>query len=875
MTLPRPLWAKAPFVLLRHPAVLLGVAAAAFLVATAAASAPLLRAGAESAALETRLHELTPLAAGLTIETRPNSVRDPERTDRTRRAAAARLARTLPYVGDAILTSSSFAAVAGTSAAGHEPLYVVPMARTNATQHVKVLQGEPGAGGVWIAASAAQVARVHPGGAIELLSQDARTHTSHKARLRVRAVYRQLDADLANPYWVNFVVRIRSPAVDPPPLPTFLLMSDRELYRLGDELRAPGYENVFELPVTGKMNPARARQVDEAFDRVRRELAHDTPLARSLGCGTSQLTRCHVSTSLTSAMVLAAQSVAALEPVISLLAAFAGLIAVGAAIVAGAFGVRRRASEARLSVVGGECRVAFGSRSALEVALPVLLGAGAGFLFATVLVRTLTPTGTVDGAVFRHAALASGGGALLALAAVTAGAVAARGPSVRRAVHARRKVWVPWEVAPLVAAAVVFVVVERGSGLVRNATAGAHPRLFVLCLPLLVAAGASGLAVRAGRRVVALPRATGVVVYLALRRLAAARALLVMLVVTAAVSCAALTFAEVLGDSLASNSVAKAYVANGSDVQGLIDPLQPLPQSFPFPIAKVIEGFDVGFLDNGDPVDLLAVDPARLRTVVRSPALDRLRESAAPLPAIADSRAAGTTSLWVAGKRIPVRVVATVRSFPGMIAGDALLVLPQAKLERAVRAANAIDPLENANAYVWARGDPADVQAALARSPLEPSFVTTVHHFLDNADLGTAERTYGFLRVVGFGAAAIALIALLLYLHARARSQLVTGALLARMGMTQGRQAASVAVEAALLVAFSGAIGAASALLCAKPLVTRVDPLAQYAPAAVVSVPWALLLASLAVVVAVAAAAGALASVGAARADVGEALRVA
>ena len=44
--------------------------------------------------------------------------------------------------------------------------------------------------------------------------------------------------------------------------------------------------------------------------------------------------------------------------------------------------------------------------------------------------------------------------------------------------------------------------------------------------------------------------------------------------------------------SLANDSVTKAYVANGSDVQGLIDPLQSVPKSFPYPITKVVEGFD-------------------------------------------------------------------------------------------------------------------------------------------------------------------------------------------------------------------------------------------------------------------------------------------
>ena len=148
-------------------------------------------------------------------------------------------------------------------------------------------------------------------------------------------------------------------------------------------------------------------------------------------------------------------------------------------------------------------------------------------------------------------------------------------------------------------------------------------------------------------------------------------------------------------------------------------------------------------------------------------------------------------------------------------------------------------------------------------------------YFLQSADLSTAGRTYGFLRVIALGAAAVALLALLLYLHARARAQLVTSAFLERMGMSARRQALSTALEAAALVAFAAVAGGACALLAARPLVTRVDPLPQYAPSAIVTVPWLLILASFAGIVVLAAVAGAGASAAAARGDAGEALRVA
>ena len=377
----------------------------------------------------------------------------------------------------------------------------------------------------------------------------------------------------------------------------------------------------------------------------------------------------------------------------------------------------------------------------------------------------------------------------------------------------------------LVAAAIVFVLIERGGGLVKNQAVGAHPRLIVLCFPLFVAGGVTGVALRIVRPLLRLPRPRRDVVYLAVRRLAAARALLVLLTVTASVSFCALTFAEILGRSLDASSVEKAYVANGSDVQGLIDPEQPPPRSFPFPITKVEEGFGIAHLDDGSPVEILAVDPRTLAQVVPSSAARKLRDSKAPLPAIVSEGASHARAIDTGGKRLPLHVVATVRSFPGMVSGDPLVVVSQAELVRRVPFA-----LGNANAYLWVRGDAKKAQRALEHITPAPSFVTTVDYFLQNADLSTADRTYGFLRVIALGAAGIALVALLLYLHARARAQLVTSAFLARMGMSTRRQALSAALEAAALVAFAGAAGAACALLAARPLVTRVDPLPQYAP---------------------------------------------
>ena len=178
-------------------------------------------------------------------------------------------------------------------------------------------------------------------------------------------------------------------------------------------------------------------------------------------------------------------------------------------------------------------------------------------------------------------------------------------------------VW--WEAPTLAAAAVAYAVVVHGGGLVLSGGGGSHPRLVVFLIPLLVAAAVTGLAAR-GARVLLLrrtaPRSTAA--FLATRRLAAARALPLVLTVTAAVAVCALSFAEILSSSLHTNREEKAYVANGADVQGYVDAGQTMPATFPYPLTKVLADVQQRRLDDtSNQIAVFAVDVPSLRRVLR------------------------------------------------------------------------------------------------------------------------------------------------------------------------------------------------------------------------------------------------------------------
>jgi putative ABC transport system permease protein len=880
---PHAIWRKAPLALLRRPAVFAAVACAAGLAALAASSGPLGRAGIESEALKGKLTALTPLGAGLTIERAgPPSVEGPAGlagSDGARRAAALRLGRTLPSTRTPVLTTSTNAALGGKDEGGI-PLIVLPMARDRATENVQRLTGS--GAGAWVSSALARLPGVRPGGSLTLISSGFEDRGTGGVPLEIGALYRQLDADLENPYWVNFVSRIRPRSPDAPLPPTFVLTDRATVYVLAHSVGGGALSNVYEFPVdVHAMTPAAAKRSVRAYAAVRRDLNRSTELSRELGCDGFG-GRCTATSSLNSAVALAATGAAAMTSIVVLLAGLAVCLSMGAALVAGLFGARQRATEGRLSLAAGESRIAFAARSALEAVLPALVGGGVGVVAAIELLRVLTPSGTVEHGVVGRAVAVAGAAVLLAIVAVAGGATLARGRlGERRKARRARRVW--WELPALLAAAGGYLVVVRGGGLVRSdGASGSHPRLAVFLIPLLLAAGATGLASRLARmRLLRSGAPDSTAAFLATRRLAAARGLPVILTVTAAVSVCALCFAEILSTSLHSNRAEKAYVANGADVQGVIDAGQTLPAQFPYPLTKVLEMFNTARLDASTPVEVVAVDEPSLRRVLRwewsgdpHATLRALGDSRAPLPAIAVGASRGAHRLLIGGGQLPLQVIASLHAFPGMAAGQPLIVVPVDRLTRAARAASLADPLEGASAYVWARGPPPAVERALARSALAPLYLTSVDDFLNRDELTIGERAYNFLRVIALGAAGLALVALLLYLRSRSRSQLLTSLLMSRMGIRKLQQAAATAIEGAALIAFASVLGITCALLTASELIKRVDPLPAYPPSVTAQVPWMLLAGSCVLVVALAAAIGAVAAV-TAGGDVEEALRVA
>jgi len=434
--------------------------------------------------------------------------------------------------------------------------------------------------------------------------------------------------------------------------------------------------------------------------------------------------------------------------------------------------------------------------------------------------------------------------------------------------------------------------VLSGGGIARvEAASAGHPTRAVFIVPLVLVAAVGGLAARAlrlGLRAWAGKAASmPTYAFLMVRRLAAGRALLTVLLVVSAVSFGAYFYAQALSASVSRSVDEKAYIAYGGDAQGVVAEATPLPRRFPLPVTTVDDASQVATVGSADgaAADVLAVDPATLRKVIRwyrdwgpdpRPLLTALTDpSPRALPAIVTRNApANTSAIWLQGIRVPVHIVSRVAAFPGMSAGIPLVIVARTALEKAAAKAHVPDALGFAQTYVWAKGPPTQAAKAIEAQPFQASYITTVNDFRKDPDVVLATRTFAYMRLIAITAGTLVLVGLLLYLQARQRSQALASALTARMGLRRRTETLSLSLELAAIATIAAVVGGATALLTARPIVRHVDPLTNYPPAPSPALPVAALLWALLGLTGIALIGGAATSWRARHADPSESIRL-
>jgi len=513
----------------------------------------------------------------------------------------------------------------------------------------------------------------------------------------------------------------------------------------------------------------------------------------------------------------------------------------------------------------------------------------AGWFVAVLLIKRLGPSTFLESQAQRSALLSAGvsvaiGLLLLGVAAAVASRLEFEEVTGRLPGLASRA---PWEAVVLVLAGAAFYeIATRGSAVVSRGDTPTLDRLLLL-FPLLFMAGLSGLAVRGLRRLLARlhgrGRRLGTSAYLALRRLASAPRIALLLVTASSLAVGILVNAAMISASVDETSRQKALVATGSDVAVPFPARATAPSVPAFPTTVVGRITDASVVPGNHAVDLLAVDPATFAAAAfwdpsfagSSPAdlMATLSRTGLRLPAIASGiDLSGEAALRVSGTIVALSVTDNATALPGMRPDRPLLIVSRSGLE-AVAAAAATQSDEART--LWARGDPPAVLASLRRAGIPTTGATTAAGLQRTPAFLAVSWTFSFLEALGIVAGSVALIALVLYLQSRQQSREVAYALSRRMGLSRATHRLSVAFELAGMLLGAFVVGTVLAAAATRLIYRKLDLLPSLPPTPLYRIPWAIL-GAIAFAAVLTAAIGALAvQRRAQRANVAEVMRLA
>ncbi|NYI90847.1 putative ABC transport system permease protein [Amycolatopsis endophytica] len=814
--LPSP-WARAPWMLLRRPAISVAVAAAAFLVALPAAAAALFLSAAGNASLRDQTADACPAFTGAHVEaslefTGASGARQLDRRVRALTEAGA----PVPRLSGPVVTLTSRATV-GTGT-------VSLVARDGFADNVTVLDGGSGPG-LWLPDGFAGAQGIRVGDQVPVAL------TGRTAMMPVAAVYADLRSQPDRPYWCGLVDLYRGKPLGEVAIYPLALVSRDDFLALADGTGSVAGTTV-ELAVnTDGLTTANVHPVLDGLQRLR----DDTNQAVDRYPGGVRF-----SSGLPAMAERADLVVGALTGTVVPLAAAATLAGLVVAGAAGGFWVDRRRAELTVLSARGAGPVALAGKAVLEVALVVAAGAVGGWFAARALVGSAGPI-----ALFTPAARAGSVWATAGAFVVTLGAIAL--VAARRTAHlfdvppvrAHRRSRMPWEVLPLAGAVVSWFVlgddVQTGSA---GAGTVAHvpPRLVVAPI-LLVIALALGVA-RLTRWMLARARARGgpahAGLFLATRRVLAGPVAAAVLIGATAVPVALAVYGASVTGSVERTLHAEGQLIVGTDVVFSLEGPAPVPP------ALVDSASAVSYYNNarvgGTTVEVIGVDPATFGRAafwdpaLPGPSLDDLlgRLASGEKIAVLAGATRGASTVDIGGRAMPLTVVG-VPQLPGKKSGNPLLMVRQ----------DVLDGLGLVTRpQLWVRGDPDRILPAVAGLPVrtyaEAASVTAAGVY------SPITYTFGFLAAVSLLCGAIIIVGLLLYLTAKARARRSAYVLLKRMSVSAADHWRSLFFEVGGLLLAGFVAGLALAAVAVAFTYGAYDLNPATVPGTVLDVPWGL-----------------------------------
>jgi putative ABC transport system permease protein len=837
-------WRRAPFLLLRRPAVLVSAAGACLVLAASVAAVPLFLSSSGTAALERQAAERCAAASGATLYVNDDV------DDFVAAAAATSSSRT--ELGSGIVTYLPLVTLSVTPASGGQSWLSQLLSRTDALDHIDVVErADVGEGGVWISDRLATNAGLHAGDQMVMRSLNA------PVTVPVAGVYRDLLSQTLDSYWCSLEPSLAAinPYGDLPPPPviadeaTFLDLSDRLELGIGEGPPPPRWVR-YEVPVVRDLT------LTEAADLTAFYAGWPLDIGEQLGAPPAELDS-DLTFMTDRASALRASVGGGIVPV----AVAAVLASAGMVVAAAALWADRKQQELTLLVARGIGPGGIGVKAALELSLAIVAGTVAGFGASYWAIRLFGPGSRLeDTAVLRAAELALIGAVAAALLVGVVAAIRSRAHVHERV---RRHTWlrfVPWELG---VAALAVVSYQRlgniGAPVAQGATlenvdplALAFPLLFLAASLAVVVRLAVPLVRRRARRSADEPPRHWAP-YLARRRLAAGQAAAITFFAASALSFGVLLYASTLTQSLTSTLDAKVLTFVGTNTVVQLAEDAGVPPSLAGDTAAVRR---LGGTFDGAPVEVIAVDPATFASgafwdssfadaslddlLARLPTTAADPDETVAAIAVGEGDRAGTLELTGGDVARSVETIGEVRLFPGATRGRTVLVVSQAELP-------AFGEGVASRLEIWSKEARRTVVDALVDEGALVVYTRSSEGIFDQTIFLTVTWTFGFMRSLGLVAGVIAVGGLAIYLDARRRARTLGYAFLRRMGLRPATHRRALFLEIASTVLVGGAVGIVLALIAGWLVHTQLDPVPSIPPGTLLRVPAPLLIGALAV----------------------------
>lgn len=827
-----PPWRRAPLRGWRSPSLFLGVAAAAFVLGLAGGSRAMFASSTARASLSHDVEQGCRFDVGLRVE---------------RTAGLAGGGAFGPFAPLDDGTAALDAAVApvrgidgaivtligdgGRVAAGEAQAVVQLVERTGARQHIEVLDEAPGAG-AWLPDVLADVLAddlgVAAGDTVDIAA------TATPVPVRVAGVYRDLrpgrDRSWCSMRWF-FEARTAGGSA-PPPVVLFddgtLLgvLSDAGASSVGVSWEYAPEPATWDLPTARDATAALKRTADAVNNQA-------DPLGELLGYGGS-------SVDVPLSVRKAERTAASVESVAGPVALGTMGVAVVMLLVAARSWLARRAQEVTMLTLRGAGPAALGLKGIGELVPALILGAAGGIGAAVVTVRLvgpdprIEPGAMVEGIVVVGVALVA---ALAALAAVVAAGVRRVGVGAGGA-KARTSL-PPWEPAVLAVAGAAFYELQVRDTVVDDTKVDG----LLLLFPLLLLAGGAGLAGRlllSPRPANWLAARAPASVWLALRRLIAARTGAALIVTAVAVSIGIVVFAGTMSASVQATSYAKAALGPGSAQVVRLSRTEEPPASAPLPgiSTLVTRTSEEGVIRRGHTTsDVLGADPATFADAAFWDGSFAGRSLPGLLDLLDAPDAGGVAPAIGVGPGLPdelvlslpeaelaVRIVARAEAFPGQGSENRPLVVVDR--ERLTRLG------VTSHAEVWIDDASPAIPARLEEQGLGIVYSTRPGEDIAGSQLQPHVWAIDYLEVVGLAAGLVTVAGLGLYFAADTDRRRLSTAVARQLGMRARQGAAATAGEVAAILFAGLALGVGLAWLAARLVYRNLDPLPNSPPAA-------------------------------------------